>query len=117
MPGSDSSECKVSVYVQGNYDSMHDLCCRQGGRMLQQQQQQSSRRAMLSAERARAVRKFQWWLGHLARVDRLLVHVDSFRQQAIATAEEEAGGGGGAAGGGGGGAQVTGVFHHVKWST
>ena len=88
------ADCHVSVFVQGNYPSMHDVCCRSQGGRLQQQRPRG-----LAAERARAVRKLNGIIGQvsaligsprnffllsssfqLARIDRLMVHLDSFRR-------------------------------------
>ncbi len=83
------SECKVSVFLEGDYNTLHDICCRQG----RQQQQQPSHRAY-APERARAVRRFYTALAQLTRGDKLLVHIDSFRDHLVSPSQANRDGGG-----------------------
>ncbi len=78
----DEKECKVSIFIEGSYDTLHDICC-QKGRQLQQQKGSKD----FSVERSRAVRKFFYLSKELNRVNNLLLHIDSFKDHVTPNGE------------------------------
>ena len=61
---------RVQVYLEGGYDTMHDLICIEDAQDTE---------GFASRERNSVVKKFQMTLKHLQYVDKLLVHFETFR--------------------------------------
>jgi hypothetical protein len=58
-------KCQVCVFLEGDYDLIHDIFCQKGS-------------AFQSKERNSVVKKFYSIIQHLSLVDRLLAHLESF---------------------------------------
>ncbi len=63
--GESGHKCKVTIYLEGDYDTLHDIVCQK-------------KKQFASSERNVVILKFYTILQHLTRVDKLLMHLESF---------------------------------------
>ncbi len=73
--------CRVFVFLEGDYDTVHDIVCGggvSGGGGAKKEEQAGQPDGFSSADRRAVVQKFFTSIQHLTRVDKLLVHLDSF---------------------------------------